>query len=147
MSAEQRSTVLRSQKPDFFLALCPGCRGERFPLQLTAGNLLLIFLMLKQPHHKPPPGCSWMQRASSVQVGDSSSTLEREGTSLVQPTLCNLSRTYLLPTSLCSACFGDIIELHQQQVSQPDGGQRAPEHSAAPETSKGNPKCCRKWCS
>lgn len=56
---------------------------DRFPLQLRAGNLLLIFLTLKQPRHKPPPGCSWMGRASSVQVGDSSSALEREGTSLV----------------------------------------------------------------
>lgn len=62
-------------------ALAAG-KEDRFPLQLTAGNLLLIFLTLKQPSHKPPPGCSWKGRASSVQEGDSSSTLEREGTSL-----------------------------------------------------------------
>lgn len=90
-----------------------------------------------------------MGRASSVQVGDSSSTLEIGGHvhCCVQPTLRNISRTCLLPISLCSACSGDTSKLHEQQVLQPDGGRRAPEHSAAPEISKGNPKCRRKWCS
>lgn len=44
-------------------------RAADFP-SLSAGKLSLVFLIPKQPRHKPPPGCSWMGRASSLHVGE-----------------------------------------------------------------------------
>lgn len=139
------------------LLLCTRCparclRGREadFP-SLSAGKLLLVFLIPKQPRHKPPPGCSWPGRASSVHVGELLEDFrEREGISLA---LFSLLRTHdgagtsLFPhLSPCSAGFGDTTGPDRQQTSQPKGGRGAPEHREVPELSKGSPRRCRKRC-
>lgn len=107
---------------------------DKFPLQLTAGNALANS-MLKQPHHKPPPHFSWTGRASSVQVGDSSSTLEKKGTSLVCSAYSVQYIQGLSSTRLPLQCllWGHKPASFSSKFHSLMVGKRAPEHSAAPE--------------